>query len=91
MQIVLCRECGERMDWQIHAEHVTAGCQCGTRIAAQYIFPWKQIPAALRAYATKAFGAYGKWRIRPLTALEHAIRRQRDSECAHANACSSSR
>jgi hypothetical protein len=62
------------MNLQIHAEHVTACCLCGARIAAQYVFPWKQIPALLRAQATKTFGVRGKWRIEPVRALEHAIR-----------------
>lgn len=63
------------MQCLIHAEHVTAGCDCGMRVAAQYIFFWKQIPAVLRANATKAFGAHGKWRIQPLHALRHAMQR----------------
>lgn len=101
MQIVLCRKCGERMGWQIHAEHVTAACICGMRVAAQYMFFWKQIPALLRLQATKAFGANGKWRIQPRTALEHAIHNQaihhqaihdqRNAQREHANARTSAK
>ena len=74
MLIVLCRKCAAPMDWQVQAEHVTAGCPCGARIAAQYVFLWKQIPAVLRPQAIKAFGTHGKWRIQPLAALAHALR-----------------
>jgi len=90
MQEVLCRNCGGRMDCQVHAEHVTAGCLCGTRIAAQYVFSWKQVPALLRAHATKAFGAHGKWRIQPPLALAHAFQQhafsEQAAECTDANA-----
>ena len=61
------------MDLQIHVEHVTACCRCGARAAAQYVFFWKQIPALLRAQATKNFGVRGKWRIEPVRALQHAV------------------
>ena len=84
MQIILCPACGERMQWQIHAEHVTAGCACGARVAAQYTYWWKQIPALLRARATKSFGINGKWRIDPATALQHALSRRDKLACASA-------
>jgi len=64
------------MHCEVHAEYVTAGCDCGARLAAQYVFFWKQIPAALRPGAIKVFGAHGKWRIQPLRALRHARLRQ---------------
>lgn len=80
--MVLCRECGAHMDWQVHAEHVTAGCRCGLRIAAPYIFSWRQVPARLRAHATKAFGARGKWRIQPPLALQYALRERRGGDVA---------
>jgi len=60
------------MSWQINTEHVTAGCPCGLRLVAQYIFSWHDIPVALRADAIKTFGIRGKWRIQPLKALESA-------------------
>jgi len=63
------------MQCEVHAEYVIAGCGCGARLAAQYVFFWKQIPAALRASAIKVFGAHGKWRIQPLHALRHAQHR----------------
>lgn len=72
MHVVLCGKCRQRMSWQINTEHVTAGCPCGMRLAAQYIFAWHEIPVALRAHATKTFGIRGKWRIQPLKALEVA-------------------
>ena len=86
MQVVSCRNCGARVDWQVHAEHVTVACVCGMRVAAQYVFSWQQLPALLRAQATKAFGAYGKWRIQPLTALSLAM--QQVTNARSAAACS---
>jgi len=87
MQIVSCQKCGQCMSWQIHAEYVTAGCPCGVRIAAQHVFRWQQIPALLRARATKGFGIRGKWHVEPLTALRHALCSQRVAEPASADAC----
>ena len=84
MQIILCPTCGERMQWAIHAEHVTAGCACGARVAAQHTYWWKQIPVLLRAQAIKSFGINGKWRIDPATALRHALRDQRKPDCIRA-------
>jgi hypothetical protein len=81
MQIILCPACGEHMQWRIQAEHVTAGCACGARFAAQHTYWWKQIPVLLRAQATKTFGINGKWRIDPATALRHALCDWRQSRC----------
>jgi len=82
MQIILCPACGEHMQWHVHPEHVTAGCACGARVAAQHTYWWKQIPALLRAQATKTFGINGKWRIDPATALRHALHGRYGHECA---------
>ena len=73
MSNIPCRNCGATMQMRVHAEHVTAACPCGARIAAPYVFRWSQVPTQLRAQATKNFGINGKWRILPLTALQHAL------------------
>lgn len=79
MHVVHCRNCGACLEWAVHTETVTASCLCGVRVAAPYVFLWKQIPERLRVHATKTFGTHGKWRIQPLRALKHALRGQRDA------------